>query len=138
MNRSVKWAAQIFWYGDKLERGDPTKTYRPNDLEEEGETAQTKHEKFYFSADSESPLGWFILLAKTRDFCFRTKCIFAIALLFIQSIHRWQNINNWFSMASINSLADSSTFAESKQLLMMLHLSCAETLYNPICYARFL
>ena len=48
VNRSVKWGLQIFWYGDKLERGEPTKTYRPNDLEEEGETAQTKHEKLYW------------------------------------------------------------------------------------------
>ena len=67
VNRSVKWGLQIFWYGDKLERGEPTKTYRPNDLEEEGETAQTKHEKLYrFAAlKKHRPVCWFILVDKT-------------------------------------------------------------------------
>ena len=73
----------------------------------------------------------YFVSAKTRDFHSRTKCVLAIAFLFI---HRWQNINNWFSMAPINPAADSSTFAESKQL----HSTSAATMYNPICYPAFL
>ena len=72
VNRSVKWGLQIFWYGDKLERGEPTKTYRPNDLEEEGETAQTKHEKLY----------WFVHFKKNRPLVALTFTLFQKQMYF--------------------------------------------------------
>ena len=144
MNRSVKWGVEIFWFGEKLENG---KKLSATNLEEGGETAQTKHEKLYCSVNFKrlchlilekcepglillfwwpTPIGCFFI--DLVEICERVwifwyhqleKMIFFIwyfsssaALLFIQSI-RCQNINNWFSMASINSLPDSSTFAKS-------------------------
>ena len=144
MNRSVKWGVEIFWFGEKLENG---KKLSATNLEEGGETAQTKHEKLYCSVNFKrlchlilekcepglillfwmpTPIGCFfywssgnkwksldllISPAWENDF-FIWYFSSSAALLFIQSI-RCQNINNWFSMASINSLPDSSTFAKS-------------------------
>ena len=92
--------SKYFDTGTNWKEASPQKTYRPNDLEEEGETAQTKHEKLYWFVHFKSIVTladlfwWPKLLPYSRN-----KCIFWIPLLFIQSIHRCQNINNWFLMA---------------------------------------
>ena len=106
--------SKYFDTGTNWKEASPQKLIGPTILRKRVRQRKPNMRNFIGLFTSKRIVPWADLFWKTKFLRYsRNKCVFAIALLFIQSIHRCQNINNWFSMASINSLADSSTFAES-------------------------